>query len=159
MRFFFIFIFIFIWNFAVSASAQDFNTGLAAYKAGNFSTALEEWEPLAEEGNPYVQYNLGIMYDYDLNDYKKAVKWYALSAAQGLNAAQFNLGIMYDYGYGVSQDFILAYLWFDLAGVNGHDDGFTSRDIIAQKMSKEDIAKAQTVAVKCLDSHYQDCGY
>ena len=68
---------------------------------------------------------------------------------------------MYDYGcgYGVAQDFILAYLWFDLAGVNGHNDGFKNRDVIAEKMSDEDISQAQTIAVKCLDSAYQACGY
>ena len=150
---------IILWAFAVPLLAQDFNTGMAAYKSGDLSTALEEWEPLAEEGNAFAQFNLGIMYDYDIGDYKKAVKWYGLSAAQGLNAAQFNLGVMYDYGYGVAQDFILAYLWFDLAGVNGHKDGFKNRDVIAQKMSDEDISQAQTIAVKCLDSAYQDCGY
>ena len=148
-----------LWVFAVPVSAQDFNTGMAAYKSGNFSTALEEWEPLAEQGNAFAQFNLGIMYDYDFGDYKKAVKWYALSAAQGLNAAQFNLGVMYDYGYGVPKDFILAHLWFDLAGSNDHKDGFKNRDVMAQKMSDEDISKAQAMAVKCLDSAYQDCGH
>ena len=143
---------------AFSVSAQDFNIGLAAYKSGNFSAAVEEWEPLAEQGNPYAQYNLGVLYDYDWGDYKKAAKWYALGAAQGLNAAQLNLGVMYDSGYGVVQDFILAYLWFDLAGVNGNKDGFKNRDVIAQKMSEDDIAKAQALAEKCLESAYQDCG-
>ena len=115
-----------LWVFAVPVSAQDFNTGMAAYKSGNFSTALEEWEPLAEQGNAF---------------------------------AQFNLGVMYDYGYGVPKDFILAHLWFDLAGTNDHKDGFKNRDVMAQKMSDEDISKAQAMAVKCLDSAYQDCGH
>ena len=78
------FVAIILWAFAVPLLAQDFNTGMAAYKSGDLSTALEEWEPLAEEGNAFAQFNLGIMYDYDIGDYKKAVKWYGLSAAQGL---------------------------------------------------------------------------
>ena len=148
-----------LWVFTLPVYAQDFNKGMAAYKSGNFSIAIEEWEPLAKDGNAFAQYNLGIVYDYDFGDYKKAVKWYSLSAAQGLNAAQLNLGAMYDSGYGVVQDFILAYLWFDLAGLNGNKDGFKDRDVIAQKMSKEDIARAQAMAKKCHESTYQDCGY
>ena len=55
------FVAIILWAFAVPLLAQDFNTGMAAYKSGDLSTALEEWEPLAEEGNAFAQFNLGIM--------------------------------------------------------------------------------------------------
>lgn len=145
--------------FAFPLSAQDFNTGLAAYKAGDYDTALEEWIPLAEDGNTYAQFNLGILYDYQFGDYKEAVKWYAISARRGLGAAQFNLGVMYDYGYGVPKDFVLAYLWFDLAASSGHKDADKNRDVIAQKMSQEEITKAQALAKICVSSKYKDCGY
>ena len=144
--------------FALPVMAQDFNRGMAAYKAGDYDTAMDEWIPLAEDGNAYAQFNLGILYDYQLGAYKDAVKWYGLSARKGLNAAQFNLGVMYDYGYGVSKDFVLAYLWFDLAAANGHKDGEKNRDVIAQKMSDEDISKARALAELCLSSNYEECG-
>ena len=42
--------------------AQDFDKGLAAYESGDFATALEEWRPLAEQGDASAQFNLGLMY-------------------------------------------------------------------------------------------------
>ena len=41
------------------AVAQDFDTGLEAARAGDFQTALENWEPLAEQGDAVAQGNLG----------------------------------------------------------------------------------------------------
>ncbi len=45
-----------------TASAADFQKGLDAANAGDFATALEEWKPLAEQGDASAQFNLGIMY-------------------------------------------------------------------------------------------------
>ena len=84
--------------------AQDFQKGFAAYNAGDFATALQEWTPLAEAGSAAAQSNLGLMYKNGYGvpqDYKEAVKWYRLAAEQGYAKAQYNLGVMYDNGYGV----------------------------------------------------------
>ena len=54
----------------------DFNKGVAAYKSGDFATALREWRPLARRGNAGVQYLLGLMYALGqgaLQDYKTAL--------------------------------------------------------------------------------------
>ena len=40
----------------------DFHKGLTAYTSGDYATALREWEPLAEQGDAAVQFNLGILY-------------------------------------------------------------------------------------------------
>lgn len=45
------------------ASAQDFDKGLAAYRAKDYSSALKEWHPLAKQGNANAQYNLGLIYN------------------------------------------------------------------------------------------------
>jgi hypothetical protein len=37
------------------------------------------------------------------------------AADQGNALAQFNLGSMYAKGHGVPQDYVFAYVWFDLA--------------------------------------------
>ncbi|MDB4130403.1 hypothetical protein N9581_01710, partial [Amylibacter sp.] len=44
-------------------TAQDLNKGYEAYKLGDYSTALKEWKPLAEQGDANAQNNLGVMYD------------------------------------------------------------------------------------------------
>ncbi len=39
-----------------------FNEGLAAYKRGDYATALSEWRASAQEGHAAAQYDLGLMY-------------------------------------------------------------------------------------------------
>ena len=103
----------------------DFNKGVAAYKSGDFATALREFKPLAEQGNPKAQNTLGWMYRYGNGvpqDHKTAVKWYKLAADQGHADAQRNLGVMYEFGNGVPQDFKTAVKWYKLAADQGHAD-------------------------------------
>jgi len=102
--------------------AQDFQKGFAAYKAGDYATALQEWTPLAEAGDEVAQYNLALMYDYGEGvpqDYAEAVKWYRLAAEQGHTKAQYNLGFMYRKGEGVPQDYAEAAKWYRLAAEQG----------------------------------------
>jgi TPR repeat protein len=46
-----------------SLAHADFQDGLDAYDRGDYTTALKEWRPLAEEGDALVQYNLGTLYE------------------------------------------------------------------------------------------------
>ena len=43
--------------------AQDYNFGLRAFNAGDYAVALQEWSPLAEQGNTSAQNNLGVMHE------------------------------------------------------------------------------------------------
>ena len=106
----------------VPSYSADFNKGLTAAQNGDFTTALKEWKPLAEEGNAVAQFNLGQMYrkgDGVPQDYKEAVRWYTLAAEQGQVDAQFNLGVMYDLGQGVPQDYKEAVRLYRLAAEKG----------------------------------------
>ena len=40
----------FLMALSSPVAAQDFQKGFAAYKAGDYATALQEWTPLAEAG-------------------------------------------------------------------------------------------------------------
>jgi TPR repeat protein len=56
----------------------DLYDGLKAYEAGDYTTALKEFRPLAELGHAYAQHNLGVMYDEGAGvpeNYAEAVKW------------------------------------------------------------------------------------
>ena len=60
-------------------SAQDFFVGVAAFERGDYATALEHWQPMAEQGIAVAQNNLGVMYDHGLGveeDDAQAVGWY-----------------------------------------------------------------------------------
>ena len=82
----------FLLIIAVPVTAQDFNKGLAATQAGDWTTALKEWKPLAEDGDGAVQFNLALMYENGHGvpqDYKEAVKCYTLAAEQGVAVARY----------------------------------------------------------------------
>ncbi len=104
-------------------SAQDFQKGLEAAQKGDLAAALREWRPLAEQGQAGAQYNLGLMYDNGrgvTQDYKEAVRLFALAAAQGLAEAQYNLGLMYKNSQGVTQDYKEAVRLYGLAAAQGN---------------------------------------
>ena len=73
-----------------------FPEGFGGLHAGDYATALQEWRPLAEQGNADAQYNLGVMYDNGQGvpqDYAEAVKWYRLAAEQGYATHNTILGL------------------------------------------------------------------
>ena len=84
---------------ATSVAAADFDTGMRAYKRGDYASAFREFRALAEQGHAIAQIALGIMYDngegVPEND-RQAVFWYRKAAEQGNARAQFNLGLMYE---------------------------------------------------------------
>ena len=134
------------------AGAQ-FNLGVR-YDQGlgvlqDFKEAAKWYRLSAEQGDNDAQYNLGQMYSNGLGvpqDYKEAVRLYRLSAEQGDAKAQSNLGNNYALGEGVPQDYVLAHMWFNISGSNGNKDAVTNRNIVEEKMSKQQIEKAQEMA-------------
>ncbi len=47
----------------VYADAEtDYQSGLEAYKKGNYNTAFAKFKSLAEQGDAISQFNLGVMY-------------------------------------------------------------------------------------------------
>jgi TPR repeat protein len=98
----------------VSAGVSD--DAAAAYVRGDYAEAARLYRILAEQGDAGAQYNLGVMYDYgDVpQDDVEAVKWYRRAAKQGDAGAQVMLGAVYADGLGVSQDDVLAHMWFNL---------------------------------------------
>ena len=152
----------FLTALSLPVSAQDFDKGMAAYKAGDYASAVQEWTPLAAAGNEKAQVNLGSMYGQGqgvLQDYAEAAKWSRLAAEQGSAAGQSNLGFMYSNGLGVLQNNVMAHMWYNIASANGDEEGGTNRDRLAKQMTQADISKAQTMARECMSSGYKKCGY
>ena len=152
----------FLMTLSSPVVAQDFQKGFAAYNAGDYATALQEWTPLVEAGDADAQYNLGIMYRDGQGvpqDYKEAVKWFRLAAEQGNTNAQTNLVSKYRKGDGVPQDNTMAHMWYNIASANGNEKAGGYRDERAGLMTNADISKAQAMARECMNSCYQKCGY
>ena len=116
---------------AVPVSAQDYDKGSAAYDAGDFMTALQEWLPLAEQGDLLAEFYL----KYLFND----------------------IGNVYLKGDGVLQDHVASYMWFNIGAANGDTYSRRDRDDIAKLMTPADISEAQRRARVCMASNYQDC--
>jgi hypothetical protein len=83
-------------------------------------------------------------------DDAEAVRWYRLAADQGSDVVQYTLGDMYATGAGVPQDYVQAQMWFNLAVAQSSGKNrnrwVRSRDIIAAKMTAEQVAEAQRLA-------------
>ena len=48
--------------FSAGSAWADYADGLAAYKRGDYATALQEWLPLGEQGDALAQQYLSNMY-------------------------------------------------------------------------------------------------
>ena len=68
-------------------------------------------------------------------------------AACGNVQALFDLGIAYSCGTGgVEIDLIEAHKWFNLAALNGYEEGQALRAEISEEMTAREIAEAQRQA-------------
>lgn len=120
-----------IWSFACSFTWADFKDGASAYRRGDYESALREFKPLAEQGDPSAQFNLGLMYlkGHGVKmDGTQAVVWLRMSALQGLDVAEYSLGQSYYFGWGLAKDDQQAAHWILKAADQGlasaqHDVG------------------------------------
>ena len=74
------------------------------------------------------------------------MRWYRQAAEQGIADAQYNLGRLFAKGEGVAQDYVQAHIWYSLAARQGHQKATQLRDIVAGRMTPEQIAEAQKLA-------------
>ena len=139
--------------------SADFDKGLAAYKRGDYATAIREWRPLAEQEHACAQFNLRVMYERGegvVQDYGQAVQWYRRRAAeQGYAMAQNNLGVMYGLGDSVLQNYVTAYRWRNIARPNGNKSRMLL-DALEQLMIKDQIAEAQQRASDRMANRYKN---
>lgn len=106
-------------------AAADLESGVAAYKAGDYGTALREFSKEAAAGNANAQFNLAVLYLTGRGverDVAKSVEWHLKAAAQGLPAAEHGLGVFYYQGHGVKRDYAQALVWFKRAAAKGFAD-------------------------------------
>jgi TPR repeat protein len=141
------------------ASAQ-YNLGIM-YDNGNGvlendKTAVKWFTLAAYQGDILAQKQLGDMY-LRAGKRRRAAKWITKAAKQGDASSQLNLGAMYYIGDGVLTDYTKAYMWFNLAAYNGNEFGNKSKQEMASEMGTAQIAKAQDMSSRCLNSGYTDC--
>jgi hypothetical protein len=101
------------------AAAESFEAGFEAFKEGQYGIAIEQWQPLAEDGDARAQLGLARIYaDPSRGDerFAEAVALYKRAASAGMTAAMIDLGELYFAGRRVPQDYAQARMWYALAG-------------------------------------------
>ena len=69
----------------------DYDAGMEAYQIGDYETALNEWVPLANAGNPDALYALAVMFHDGLvvgSNYAIAERYYLLALEHGKFSAE-----------------------------------------------------------------------
>jgi TPR repeat protein len=127
-----------------------------AYQEGRYATALRLARPLAAEGDARAQSVLGLLYYRGFGvpqDEVEAVKWFRNAADRGDARAQYHLGLFYANGEAGETDNVSAHLWFNLASarfpaseISYRSAARTNRDLVAEKMTPDQIAEAQKLA-------------
>ena len=156
----FVAICIFQMLFSTNSWCADLKKGATAYKDGDYAAALREWKPLASQGNANAQFFLGNMYYKGIGvpqDDGAAYKWFKKAAEQGLTRAQNNLGTLYMRGLGVSRNNTRAFIWLHLTAMQGDKVGIKNRDLVAKIMSKNQLIKAEKLALECKNKKFKSC--
>ena len=134
--------------------------GFPGVVSGQDEADFRETKRLAERGLAFAQVNLGLMYDLGEGvpeNKMEATRWYRLAAEQGYALAQTNLGLMYATGEGVPQNNARAYMWWSVAAAQGNESARGNRDIVADRLAPDQLARGQDMATRCFESDYQDC--
>jgi len=77
------------------------------------------------------------------NDYVAALRIWQPLAERGIPGGQYCLGFLYENGRGVPQDYVLAYMWLNLAASSGDPASAMYRDRLAAMMTSSQVAEAQ----------------
>ncbi|HEX7006672.1 MAG TPA: tetratricopeptide repeat protein [Alphaproteobacteria bacterium] len=108
---------------AAGSAWADFDDALAAYRAGDFTRALDEWAILAKY-DPAAQTNIGEMYlrgEGVEKDRDVAIHWFRRAADRDFPEAQYRLGRLY-----MGEDNEEAARWLKAAAEHGHVQALNS---------------------------------
>ena len=122
------------------AAEGAFQRCMPAYNAGDNLKLAACARELADKGNAFAQFMLGLFYVNGEGglapDPKQGAAWLRKSADQGYPAAEYNLGALYWHGKGVPRDLHLSNVWMQKAADSGDPD--------AQKWLKSQSANRAT---------------
>ena len=134
----------------------DFDSGLAAYRDGDYATALVEFRKLADRGVVIAYTNLGYMYALGEGveaDLAEAARWFERAARAGDVASQLTLGVMYANGEGVERDQVKAFAWLSLAGAAGRDVALDYLELVRERLDSEGRDRANRLARALFRDH------
>ena len=119
---------------------------MSAYETGDYEQAYQEWLPLAEQGDPAAQFNLGLLFRYGKGrpvDAKVAAEWCLKAADVGFLPAQYEMAKMYEAGEGVRRNVVEAYKWYKLAAEQRYKDAKKLKKKLAKTMTSTELAHGE----------------
>src|SRR5258708_9177052 len=130
-----------------AAMAAIVGEGLKAARQGEYDRAVDEFQPLAEAGDPRAQFFLGLCYQQGKGvpmNPSRAASWFDKAATAGNAGAQSALGTQYLTGQGVTPDADRAYALLTQAAGAGDRRAKYGLGIISEEGLGRgvDIAKA-----------------
>ncbi len=135
------------------AALAGYESGVLAYEAGDYRTALSAFRALAERGDGDAEFMLGAMYFYGKGvprDPALAAVWFHKAARKGNAGAQLAFGSLHIRGLGVRQDLVKALMWLDLAGRSPVPDIRREAAVLGDQarrmMRPDEIARARRLA-------------
>ena len=124
----------------------------------NDRTGAKWFTLAAKQGNADAQWMLAVKFNKGegvLENNSMARQYAEDAAVQGHGDAQHFLAIL----TGLDEEYIRSYMWFILAVYNNAMGDVTEdKESLEKVMERTDIAKAQEMASRCLESGYKDCG-
>ncbi len=134
----------------------DYDTGLEAYRNGDYATALTEFRKLADRGVVLAYTNLGYMYALGEGveaDLAAAARWFERAARAGDVTSQLTLGVMYANGEGVERDNVKAFAWLSLAGAAGREDALVYLELVRDRLDTDGRDRANRLARALFREH------
>jgi TPR repeat protein len=121
----------------------EYQAGLDAYNAGDYSTAMAEWkeavsqQPDKENLAIYREslYAIGMLYwqgEGVAQDYNISVVWLKQAADINHPGAQNKLGYLYSTGQGVPRNYQEAAKWLQMAAEQGDEDALHNLEILEE---------------------------
>ena len=141
-----------ITAFNSKSFGQSLDKGILAGQNGDFEVALQEIQPLADQGDPEAQYVLGQLYYQGLGvpqNINKAFRLFRASAEKGVLSAQAAVAMSYLNGIGTTPDFGRGYLWLLIASNSGFSEMDEYLQKIEQDMTPIDRMGALSIAEEC----------
>ena len=142
------------------SAAGDYLKGVEAALRGQFSTALHEWQPLAEKGEASPQFQLGWLYQHGFGvekNYQTAFYWYSRAAIQGYAYAQTALGDMYKSGYGITKNYLLSYMWLRIASTSWDPRAKLKLITLKKQMTSAELKRAKELTLSCKAQKLSEC--
>lgn len=95
------------------------------WEAGEYGRIFSGLLPLAEQGYPLAECQVGYFYAQGLGverDLDRALLWTRRAAEHGDRDGQFNLGCFYEEGTALARSMEQAALWYQRAARQGHTE-------------------------------------